>query len=94
MGLLIAVEHYEFDANIARKYIPTIEVTHSSQITGIPYKPSVVVAFNQHLFHKAIQIYKDYEHTVYYRQEDEARDFSLRCRIHFWLVKPLLNQKT
>ncbi len=71
----IAVEHYEFDANIARKYIPTIEVTHSSQITGIPYKPSVVVAFNQHLFHKAIQIYKDYEHTVYYCQEDEAGFF-------------------
>ena len=69
------IQSDEYDAVIAQRHLPTVEVIHMSQLTAIHTKPHIIVAFNHQLFHKAIQMYDDYDHTVYYCQEHEAGFF-------------------
>jgi hypothetical protein len=71
--VVIAVEHREFDASLAARYAPNIEVMHMSAVGSIGYKPALLVAFNAELTERAHRMLPQHrDRIVYYCQDFES----------------------
>ena len=73
--VVIAVENPQFDARIATRIADRIEVIPAGELLQLTERPTVIVAFNQQLFHKAREMFDDLDNTVYYCQDFEAGFF-------------------
>jgi hypothetical protein len=74
--VIIAVESATYEASLASRYAPNIEVMHVTELSGLMYKPDVVVGFSAHLTEMAHMMFPtDPQRIVYYCQDFESGFF-------------------
>jgi hypothetical protein len=73
--VILSVEHTDFDRPLATQFNNKIEVIPASALASLSFRPTIILAYDHQLFHKARQMWNDLDHTIYYCQEYEAGFF-------------------
>ncbi len=70
--IVLSVESEEFNSHLAKRYSDQIEVIQERELGRLKYQPDLIVAFNNQLFIKALQICENPNRTIYYCQDFES----------------------
>jgi hypothetical protein len=73
--IIISVESDFYEAKLAKRFNPKIEVINQSQLYNLKTIPDVILCFSNQLFTKAFKLFKESKKIVYYCQEYEAGFF-------------------
>jgi len=73
--IVISVESDFYEAKLAKRFNPKIEVINQSQLYNLKTIPDLILCFSNQLFTKAFKLFSEPKKIVYYCQEYEAGFF-------------------